>query len=92
MKKKTELFDHREVLHYWDSFTRFEKYACQLMMTEVLKNHTYITAKDKVREALQGLEGRGLKMHDHIWVSFKVGFVMNDLLAVVGGFRRRLKR
>ena len=82
-------FDHREVKHYWDDFNRFEKYACQLMMAEVIKNHTYMTAKIKVREAVQGLEGLGLEMHDKVYVQFKIGFVMNDLLAVVGGIRRR---
>lgn len=82
-------FDHREVKHYWDSFNRFEKYAVQLMMAEVVKDHIYMTARDKVREALQGLEGMGLEMHDKIYVQFKIGFVMNDLLAVVGAIRRR---
>jgi hypothetical protein len=60
------------------------------MMTEAIKNHVHMTGKDKVREALQGLEGLGLEMHDKIYVKFEVGFVMNDLLAVVGGIRRRM--
>ena len=89
--KPTE-FDHREVLHYWDDFSKREQYACYRLVAEMIKGHTYMTGEDKAREALQGLRGKGIGMHEKIQLKFTVKFVMNDLLALVGTMRRHRKK
>lgn len=74
---------------YWDLFSDDEKTACIEWVAETLKNHIYMTAIDKSEEALIQLAGMTLGQHDLIEINFEINFVINDLLVVVGGMRRK---
>lgn len=90
-KADKDHFDHREALWDWADFSKVEQYACYRVIAEAIKSHVYMVGEDKAREALQHLSGMPMMMHDKFFIQFRVGFVMNDLLAIVGSVRRRKK-
>jgi len=71
-------------------FTEDEEEMVLDELAERLKNLVYMFARSKIEEAYQKLKDMSAchDGEDKITITVELGFIVNDLFEVVGGFRR----
>jgi predicted house-cleaning NTP pyrophosphatase (Maf/HAM1 superfamily) len=69
-------------------FSSEESEAIKNKLAERIKDYVFMVAQEKASEVINRMSKQELIGEDTIEINFQMDFLMNDLLQIVGGFRR----
>lgn len=74
---------------WFATLSQSEKEVVIHEMASRMKDVVYMNAERKMLEATNNLEKRNMSPDDSITITYNFGFIMNDIIQIVGHYRRR---